>query len=58
MQKLLTAAAALALMATAAQAECYGDHNVIDQTFGTLTSPGCCSAGLRAGASICKTWRE
>ena len=28
MRKLLTAAAALALMASAAQAECYGDHNV------------------------------
>jgi hypothetical protein len=28
MTKLLTAAAALALMATAAQADCYGNHNV------------------------------
>jgi hypothetical protein len=28
MRKLLTAAAALALMASAAQAECYGDHDV------------------------------
>jgi hypothetical protein len=28
MRKLLTAAAALGLMASAAQADCYGDHNV------------------------------
>jgi hypothetical protein len=28
MRTLLTAAAALALMATAAQADCYGNHNV------------------------------